>query len=89
MVFDYRIPPASLSWKSRLGYRLMAAVVGATGEPFRLFYRPGEMEELVRKMGFHHVQHLGPDEINKLYFANRKDGLRAHGGVCRILSARV
>lgn len=86
IIFDYGLPPSSLSWLSRLVYRAMARRVAAAGEPWKSFFTPPEMRTLLRD--FTTVEDLGPDEINARYFAARRDGLRV-GGAGRVVRAAV
>ena len=87
VVFDYAVPAASLSVRDRIGLRMLSARVLQIGEAFRLFLKPAELRETMRKMGFSSIQDLGQEEINELYFKQRTDGLRIGSALGRLLSA--
>ena len=74
--FDYGISRKLLSPLRRLALDALAARVAAAGEPFRLFFTPDELEAEFRRAGFHRWEQLGSDELNRLYFADRADGLK-------------
>jgi hypothetical protein len=57
-------------------FSLLASRVKAIGEPFRTFFRPRELTTGLQAVGFDRVEDLGPSELNRRYFADRKDGLR-------------
>lgn len=88
VVFDYSVPPDSLGPQARAAFDALAARVAGAGEPFQLFLEQHQVASLLRKLGFHHVQDLGPAEIHQQYFATRADGLRA-GPLGHLLCAQV
>ena len=62
--------------------------VAALGEPFQLFFRPAELAETMRTLGFRDIEDMGADELNARYLSNRTDGLRLRGGIGRLMRAR-
>ncbi|MGA2251938.1 class I SAM-dependent methyltransferase [Terracidiphilus sp.] len=74
--FDYAFPPETLNAERRLIYDRLAARVAAAGEPFQLFFTAEQMETEFREAGFHRVEQVGTDEMNRRYFADRADGLK-------------
>lgn len=76
VVFDYGEPPESLGWIGRKIFDRMAERVAAAGEPFVSFFKPSDLMQLLRDLGFHHVEDVGPGELNACYFAHRTDGLK-------------
>jgi methyltransferase (TIGR00027 family) len=74
--FDYGVSRQMLSPLRRLALDALAARVAAAGEPFRLFFTPHELEAEFRRTGFHRFEQLGSAELNRLYFADRADGLK-------------
>jgi methyltransferase (TIGR00027 family) len=86
VVFDYNVPPASLAPRPRAAFEALAARVAAAGEPFRSFFEPVSLVAALRRMGFHHVQDAGPDELNANFFSNRTDELRV-GSAGHIVTA--
>lgn len=88
VVFDYGVARSALSWKERFMLDALAARVAATGEPFRLFFEPGQLDDQLRGMGFRSVEDLGADEINRRYFSGRTDGLQLKSNLGRLVSAK-
>jgi methyltransferase (TIGR00027 family) len=87
VVFDYSVPRSSLGFLERFAFDALSRRVASAGEPFRLFFTPGELDEFLRNLGFRQIEQLGSAEINAKYFANRQDGLRIGGSAGRIVSA--
>jgi len=76
IVFDYGIPPASLSARGRAVFEWMAQRVAAAGEPWKTFFTPPDLMAMLREIGFAEVAGFGPAELNARYFDGRGDGLR-------------
>lgn len=89
VVFDYALARSSLSPRQQFALNAMAQRVAAAGEPFRLFFDPGELAGKLRRSGFRHLVDLGPKEINASYFSGRSDDLRVKGGLAHLMSAWV
>lgn len=89
IVFDYALPPESLNLVQRLALNALAKRVAAAGEPFQTFFEPSALMSELRKMGFASFEDLGTEEINARYFSGRSDGLRASGGIGRLMKAGV
>lgn len=87
VVFDYAVSRSSLGFLERLALDALSRRVARAGEPFHLFFAPGELEEFLAGLGFHRIEQLTAQEINAKYFADRKDGLRVAGSTGRIVSA--
>lgn len=77
--FDYALDPDTLSPLRRPVFEALAKRVAAAGEPFQLFFTPGEVERALREAGFARVQHANAAAMNALYFDGRTDGLRLSG----------
>ncbi len=58
VAFDYAIPREMLSETERIAFDLLAERVARAGEPFRLFFRPEELEAELRAMGFNEIEDL-------------------------------
>ena len=59
--------------------------VAAAGEPWRSSFRPSELTERLKAMGFSRVEDLGDREINvSLLRGGRSDGLRV-GSLSRVM----
>ncbi len=76
VTFDYVFPPDSLTPSRRAIFDRLAARVAAAGEPFQLFFAPGQLEAELRSAGFRGVEQADHERLNALYFTNRADGLR-------------
>jgi methyltransferase (TIGR00027 family) len=88
LVFDYSVPPESLSWTSRLIVNEMAKRVAALGEPWKTFFDPATLFADLRRAGFTSAEDFGGEALNRRYFANRTDKLRI-GGAGRMAMAKV
>jgi len=88
VVFDYGVDRASMSPEVRAAFDILAARVARAGEPFRLFFNPAELAAMLRELGFHEIEDLDGNEIDRRYFSGRTDNLRA-GGAAHLIRARV
>lgn len=89
VAFDYVLDPAELSPGLRFRQHLVARAVASLGEPFRLYFRPSGLAELLKELGFSELEDLGPAEIDERYFASRNDGLRVSPGWGHLCSAWI
>ena len=76
VVFDYGIPRQSLNFIGRLVFDRVASRVATIGEPWKTFFIPQDLRQLLLRIGFSAVEDLGASEINARYFAGRSDRLR-------------
>ena len=67
VLFDYSVPPASLSWPARVAFHLLARRVAAAGEPFRTFFTPAELRALLAEVGFPVAIDLDAAAMNARY----------------------
>jgi methyltransferase (TIGR00027 family) len=74
--FDYAFAPETLSPARRAVFNALSERVAAAGEPFRLFFTREELGRELRDAGFQSVEQVDSDDLNALYFADRKDGLK-------------
>jgi methyltransferase (TIGR00027 family) len=74
--FDYAFSPETLSPKRRMVFEALSERVAAAGEPFRLFFRPEEMESELHSAGFQHIEQVDSKRLNEIYFKDRADGLK-------------
>ena len=88
LVFDYAVPPESLSWMSRLVVNEMAKRVAALGEPWKTFFDPATLLADLRHAGFTSAEDFGDEALNRRYFADRTDKLKI-GGAGHMAMARV
>lgn len=74
--FDYALCPTQLSAKGRLALAGLSKRVASIGEPFRLFFTSDEMDEELKRAGFHRTEQVDSARLNELYFHKRADGLK-------------
>jgi methyltransferase (TIGR00027 family) len=73
--FDFALSPEELSPRMRQAAEALSARVAAAGEPFRLLFRSGQLENELRSAGFQNTEQLDSVQINERYFTGRADGL--------------
>jgi methyltransferase (TIGR00027 family) len=88
VVFDYMIPPSLLTSVQRLGLDVLSRRAAFAGEPWQAFFDPEVLAKDLRAMGFGYVEDKGQEEINAMYFKNRKDGLQT-GSLSHLMNAQV
>jgi len=88
VTFDYAVERSELGVFEKLALDHLGRKVAALGEPFQLFFRPAELAETLRTLGFRDIEDMGADELNARYLSNRTDGLRLRGGIGRLMRAR-
>ena len=89
VVFDFALDPKLLNLGQRIALHVLSRRVAAAGEPFQLFFRPSELAQELRNMGFQRTEILDTEEINARYFKDRADGLRVRGGLGQLMGAWV
>jgi len=85
LVFDYGQPREALPVAEQLVRDALASRVELTGEPFQLFFTPGEVARELT--AFTRLEDLGSAELNARYFSGRTDQLTMRGTSGRVLSA--
>lgn len=63
--------------KERLIMEFVMKRAGESGTPFQSLFAPEEILDFAKKAGFESSTYVSAEEIYKLYFKNRTDGLRA------------
>ena len=90
VTFDYGISREALGPLRRITFDMLAARVAKAGEPFRLLFTPDELDAEFVRAGFRRFAQHGADELNRLYFADRTDGLKLPSpGLGRMATAWV
>jgi O-methyltransferase involved in polyketide biosynthesis len=79
VVFDYSQPREALPEQERLMLDSLSARVAMAGEPFQLFFTPGQLAEELEWLGLRVVEDLDGAALTARYFAGRKDGLLLRG----------
>jgi methyltransferase (TIGR00027 family) len=85
VTFDYGQPREVLPPQEQIARDALASRVQSAGEPFQLFFTPGEVA--AELSGFSKHEDLGATEVNARYFAQRSDGLAIRGSSGRLASA--
>ena len=86
VLFDYCVDPSLLSPRELIGHEIISKKVAEQGEPWKTFYSPEVMVQMLHSLGFSKVQDFGTEELNRLYLAGRTDGLKK-SGVTRLIRA--
>jgi methyltransferase (TIGR00027 family) len=86
VVFDYSVPPDTVSLIDRSAFRQLQRRVAWAGEPFRSHLNSELLAQGLRDIGFSNLTDLGEAEINSRYFRDRVDGLRV-GSISRVMVA--
>jgi methyltransferase (TIGR00027 family) len=89
VVFDFAVDPALLNAGQRQALDALSQRVARYGEPFQLFFDPGELQDELRGMGFRRTEFLQGKELNARYFKDRDDGLLVRGGLGHLMGAWV
>jgi methyltransferase (TIGR00027 family) len=88
VTFDYAVERDELGFFEKLALDHLGKKVAAIGEPFQLFFRPPDLAETMRRLGFRDLEDMSKDDLNGRYLHGRTDGLRVKGGIGRLLRAR-
>jgi methyltransferase (TIGR00027 family) len=73
IVLTYNLPLSALEGQGQAIGGSMSRVVGEVGEPWISLFTPADAEALVHRCGFAEVEHFGPAEAVRTYFAGRPD----------------
>lgn len=88
IVFDYAVPPDTLTTLRRFAYRALLLRVARAGEPWRAFYTPAALAAQLAGLGFTATLDLGTQDINARVFRPRASDLRV-AGPGRLMLAQV
>ena len=73
IVLTYNPPPSALQDQRLAMHSRMSRLAGEMREPWISFFTPAEAEALLRRCGFRKIDHFGPAEAIRTYFAGRTD----------------
>jgi methyltransferase (TIGR00027 family) len=85
VTFDYGLPRESLPFLERLAHDSLASRVAQAGEPFQLFFTPGQVR--AELTAFSRIEDLATPDITARFFAGRTDGLALKGSAAHLLTA--
>jgi len=88
LTFDYGVPDAVLTPEQLETREMGRRQAAALGEPWITFMDPSVLAGELRARGLGEIDDLDPEELNRRYFTDRKDGLRVSGGGRRLICAR-
>src|SRR5262249_9042167 len=77
IVLSFMLPDIDLPSEEAAAARAVADDAARTGEPWLTRISPQDLAARLMQLGFREVIYLSPKEANALYFAGRRDGLRA------------
>lgn len=77
IVFDYADETLFTAKGTSNRVEHMVKMAAASGEPMKSCFTYQEIEHLLESSGLLIYEHLSPDDINDLFFSNRKDNLSA------------
>lgn len=89
VAFDYAIPREMMTETERRAFDAMAERVAQAGEPFRLFFRPEELEGELRKLGFTELENVNGAELRARWLEEGGQGAQARSGPGGLMCARV
>ncbi len=90
LIMDYGLPRHALPTEDeQRAFDSLAERVALAGEPFQLFFMPGELHARMNGMGWQTIEDLDRDAINERYFSNRADNLRCLSNGGHLFAARL
>lgn len=87
VILDYGLPRWSLPHEEQLAFDSLASRVAGAGEPFQLFFDPGQIQDRLLAAGYVTVEDLDSAAMNDRYLADRNDGLKILGSAAHLLTA--
>ena len=89
VLFEYAMPLDSLPQMMRIAMEELTAQFAKRGEPWKSFFEPNALAEMLTTFGFSRYHTWTPDELNQRYLANRSDGLHIGATPTRLVLATV
>ena len=87
VVFDYSQPREALPPVEQLMLDSLSARVALAGEPFQLFFTPGQLADELEGLGLRVVEDMDGATLTERYMAGRTDGLMLRGKAGRMCVA--
>ncbi|UZS64843.1 class I SAM-dependent methyltransferase [Pseudomonas syringae] len=88
IIFDYGVTPTLLDPIDNAIGDYLVDFIAQLGEPWKTWLDPVVIENELQSMGFQSIRDYDSIELNELYLARRKDGLRM-GGTFRLICAKT
>ena len=85
VIFDYAVPRDMLPAEEIDARDELASRVESIGEPFRLFFSPDEVREVLH--AFESIEDVDDKELNRFYFSGRTDQLNLKGRSGHMIAA--
>ncbi|MGY4827330.1 SAM-dependent methyltransferase [Sphaerotilaceae bacterium SBD11-9] len=89
VLFEHALPLSSLPPVMRIAMEQLTAQFAERGEPWKSFFEPAALAEMLASLGFSNRTTWTPDELNRRYLANRADGLHIGATPTRMVLATV
>ncbi|MDB5823544.1 MAG: transcriptional regulator, MerR family [Herminiimonas sp.] len=89
VLFEYAMPLHSLPPMMRIAMEQLTTQFAERGEPWKCFFEPAALAEMLTALGFSSYYIWTPDELNQRYLANRSDGLHIGAAPTRLVLATV
>jgi methyltransferase (TIGR00027 family) len=89
VLFEYAMPLHSLPPMMRIAMEQFTTQFAERGEPWKSFFEPAALAEMLTALGFSSYYIWTPDELNQRYLANRSDGLHIGATPTRLVLATV
>lgn len=80
LVLTFILPMHMVDPAERATLEMVYERARAAGTPFLSFFEPVEIMAIARKAGFRKAEHISREEIIRLYFNGRSDGLKPASG---------
>lgn len=89
VLFEYAVPLSSLPPVMRIAMEQITAQFAERGEPWKSFFEPAALTEMLTELGFSSSKSWTPSELNERYLASRADGLKLGAPPTRLVLATV
>jgi methyltransferase (TIGR00027 family) len=89
VLFEFAMPLSSLPPMMRIAMEQLTAQFAERGEPWKSFFEPATLEDMLSTLGFSHCHVWTPEELNRRYLENRTDGLHLGATPTRLVTAIV
>jgi methyltransferase (TIGR00027 family) len=87
VVFDYALPREAVDENRLAAFDELSARVSRIGEPFQLFFMPGDLASEFHAIGWRVKTELDAAAIRQRFFADRADAPAGRNGMARLVSA--